>query len=589
MLQRARILCAAAMLALAGTAIVAPKSASAQQATILPPAETCFQAQTGLSGMIGALGTLTGGSGGTSGTYANVPLTGGSGSGATANMTVSGGAVTAVTILNPGTKYQPNDSLSAASGNIGNVIGFSVVVNSVSINSSLAGGSVAMYVPGTTTPKQTWQNAAQTILNTNPIILDSNGCGIIFGSGAYRQIVYDSLGNEIYDQLTYGYTSNPFWASLASGTANAITVTDASFSATDGQAIQFVAANTNTGAATLTPSGTGTAVPIEKNSPSGPVALTGGEIVAGNLVTATYYATGNYFLIAAYPQISAAMQPVVSASSVAKAAGLMQLAYGQVYFTAPTNGGTTLQVCPTGGAYLTIAGADYAVPSSCITANITSTYVNGAPSSSLVANTLYYAYVFNNGGTLTLDFSTTGHSTDSSVGNVGIEIKTGDNSRSLVGMVYPQSGPVVDNAGANLLVLSWFNRHNLSGINAFTATHSTSSATYVEIDSSIRIKFLTWGNEAVSVNVTGQNSGGANTFGNTSIAFDGTTPEDAQTTNSWPSGDQNGSVAIAYIKAGLSEGEHYATVLGNVSGSTGNWNGGASPGSRVAMTVGVRG
>lgn len=66
----------------------------------------------------------------------------------------------------------------------------------------LAGGTVAFYVPGTTVPKDTWQDAAGTILNTNPVILDSSGRAVIYGSGSYRQIVKDSLGNTIWDQNT---------------------------------------------------------------------------------------------------------------------------------------------------------------------------------------------------------------------------------------------------------------------------------------------------------------------------------------------------------------------------------------------------
>lgn len=66
----------------------------------------------------------------------------------------------------------------------------------------LAGGSVSTYIPGTTTQKQTWQDEAQTILNTNPVILDEAGGAIIWGSGSYRWIVEDSNGNLIYDQVT---------------------------------------------------------------------------------------------------------------------------------------------------------------------------------------------------------------------------------------------------------------------------------------------------------------------------------------------------------------------------------------------------
>src|ERR1700743_735543 len=128
------------------------------QATLLPPGELCLQATTGINGMIGLLGTITGGSGYTNGTYGGVSLTGGSGSQATANITVSGGIVTGVTVLNPGVAYVVGDVLSAPASSLGGTgSGFSVPVSSTAINSSLAGGSVAFYVPGTQTYKQTWQ------------------------------------------------------------------------------------------------------------------------------------------------------------------------------------------------------------------------------------------------------------------------------------------------------------------------------------------------------------------------------------------------------------------------------------------------
>jgi len=66
----------------------------------------------------------------------------------------------------------------------------------------LAGGFVYFYIPSTTTFKNTYQNAALTILNSNPIILDSAGEAIIYGSGSYRQIVNDVNGNLIWDQTT---------------------------------------------------------------------------------------------------------------------------------------------------------------------------------------------------------------------------------------------------------------------------------------------------------------------------------------------------------------------------------------------------
>lgn len=67
----------------------------------------------------------------------------------------------------------------------------------------LAMGTVAHYVPGTTTPKDTYANQANTILNTNPVRLDAAGRAVIWGFGLYRQVVKDSNDNVIWDQLTY--------------------------------------------------------------------------------------------------------------------------------------------------------------------------------------------------------------------------------------------------------------------------------------------------------------------------------------------------------------------------------------------------
>jgi phage tail sheath protein FI len=79
---------------------------------------------------VGTLGSITAGSSYTAGTYTNVPLTGGTGSGATANITVSsGGNVTVVTVVNRGSGYTVGDVLSASASNIGGTgSGFSVPV-----------------------------------------------------------------------------------------------------------------------------------------------------------------------------------------------------------------------------------------------------------------------------------------------------------------------------------------------------------------------------------------------------------------------------------------------------------------------------
>lgn len=73
--------------------------------------------------------SLVGGSGYSNGVYFNVPLTGGNGNSATANIVVSGGAVTSVTLSNPGCFYAVGDSLGASNTNLGGTgSGFSIPV-----------------------------------------------------------------------------------------------------------------------------------------------------------------------------------------------------------------------------------------------------------------------------------------------------------------------------------------------------------------------------------------------------------------------------------------------------------------------------
>jgi hypothetical protein len=77
-------------------------------------------------------GTVTGGSGYVNGVYSNVPLSGGQGSGAVANIVVSGNTVTSVTIKGQGNFYTAGDVLTAASSYIGGSgTGFLYTVNAV--------------------------------------------------------------------------------------------------------------------------------------------------------------------------------------------------------------------------------------------------------------------------------------------------------------------------------------------------------------------------------------------------------------------------------------------------------------------------
>ena len=79
---------------------------------------------------IETLGAITPGAGYADGVYPDVPLTGGSGFGATADITVAGGVVTVVTLVEPGAGYEVGDVLSADDSDLGGLggAGFSIPV-----------------------------------------------------------------------------------------------------------------------------------------------------------------------------------------------------------------------------------------------------------------------------------------------------------------------------------------------------------------------------------------------------------------------------------------------------------------------------
>ena len=178
----------------------------------------------------------------------------------------------------------------------------------------LAGGKVFMYIPSTTTDKDTWQNEDESTLNVNPIILDAYGRATIYGNGVYRQIVKTALDVTIWDKEVAVYSpAAVLWGGTSTGTANnqsiALQNGDLELESGNpigGQVIGWVAGYTNTGPMQITitwpgPSSEGPAE-LVKTLYLGPAPMEGGEIVDGNLVLMMYDdASGDWFVINPVP------------------------------------------------------------------------------------------------------------------------------------------------------------------------------------------------------------------------------------------------------------------------------------------------
>jgi hypothetical protein len=162
---------------------------------------------------------------------------------------------------------------------------------------------------------------------------------------------------------------------------------------------------------------------------------------------------------------------------------------------------SSLQFVPFNGNYIKINGILYSIPSGGITASNTGVYINGVVGN-LAVSTTYYVYVFNNAGTPTIDFSTTAKATSSTAGNVGVWIKSGDDTRSLVGMIRTNASAQFDDSTNIRHVLSWFNqqdKYSQIGIGNF----ATSSTTAVQLGTAT-IEMLNWANQAISMWIGGQ-------------------------------------------------------------------------------------
>lgn len=89
-----------------------------------------------------------------------------------------------------------------------------------------ANGSVFFYIPGTSTPKTTWQDQGLTTPNANPVRLNAAGRAQIWGAGSYRQVLFDQFGTLVWDQVTFGPTVPSVPANVVSGPGVATLATD---------------------------------------------------------------------------------------------------------------------------------------------------------------------------------------------------------------------------------------------------------------------------------------------------------------------------------------------------------------------------
>ena len=267
----------------------------------------------------------------------------------------------------------------------------------------------------------------------------------IQSGGAASTLTYAEAQAETYTSFTAGGTA-PAYTLTPTPTVSALT--------TQAFTVKFAADGT-TGSNTLNVSGLG-AVALKQCDASG--ALVDGVVKAGFIAKVKY--NGTYWVI---------LNPLQPQS--AHGNGIMVLSSG------------SLVLKPWRGNGIIINGATCTIPSAGVSLAATG----------LTAGTLYFVYAYMNSGTMTLEAVTTAHTT----GADGVEVKSGDTSRTLVGMARPVAGPAFSAASNAMFVRSWFNRTATERRprTLLAAEYTRSDDTYAEVT---RVEWLNWSDELVS-------------------------------------------------------------------------------------------
>jgi hypothetical protein len=151
---------------------------------------------------------------------------------------------------------------------------------------------------------------------------------------------------------------------------------------------------------------------------------------------------------------------------------------------------TQLLLKPFNGNLLKINGVLQQIPSGGVALN----------SGTFLTNTLYYIYAWMNGATMTLENSATGHVTDTTYGT---EVKSGDATRTLVGMAYiPSATAQFTDTLTQRFVRSWFNQDGVVMYNGNGTSWTITSSSFQEIQAgALRCEFLGWAGEAFKMDI----------------------------------------------------------------------------------------
>jgi hypothetical protein len=379
-----------------------------------------------------------------------------------------------VLIYNASTSLWEKNTLTDGTG-----ISITEGAGSITITNSAPDQTVALTQGGTTTITGTYPNF--TISSADQFqgtVTSVTGTSPVASSGGTTPAISLASG--------YGDTQNPY----ASKTANYVLAAPngsagvPTFRAIVAADIPTLNQNTTgtasnvTGTVAIANGGTGQTTASAAFNALSPITTTGDLILGNGSNSATRLGIGsnNTFLI--------------SNGTTASWSSVVSQEVGQCRLVATSS--TVLTLIPINGQFIKIAGVIYAIPSAGVTLS----------NSGLSASTLYYIYASISGGNVTLSASATAYATDTTAGNVGVRIRSGNNAFTLVGMIYTSSGSQFVDTATNRQVLSYFNRLDrfLSG----SASNYSTTSTALVVVTPIIISSLNWADDGISVWLAGQ-------------------------------------------------------------------------------------
>lgn len=232
-------------------------------------------------------------------------------------------------------------------------------------------------------------------------------------------------------------------------------------------------------------------------------------------------------------------------------------ATGQCVFK--TTSATACRLDPCDGDRIVVGGKEMQIP-------LAGTVVSNG---GLAANTAYYAYAYDNAGTLALEFSATAPTNASSgLDAWGNRNKAGDTTRTLVGYVRTNASSQFVDSASQRFVRSWFNDEGLSGAAILSATTAASAASFTELPSAQRAELLTWAGETVTVygGYTGYDAGGGTPVMSMAVGYDGLGVQGRTGNFVAPGSSQRAASFDAVIAP--AEGYHFLQMMIFTSGGT---------------------